>query len=215
MDKMKAPCPDDESKAMEKEESAAGNEDAAKQAAPEQTGKPEEESNSAEAGKPAGPDWKDLYARTLADFDNFKKRTARDRDDTYRYAEADILKDILPAIDNLALALAAADRDDAFVKGVRMAYDTFLAALKERGAEPFDSVGKPLDTAMMEAVAQLPNAEYPEGIVTNEVKRGWMLKGKTLRAAQVVTSAGAPSAQAQPTAAPADDPDETKGGENG
>lgn len=170
---------------------------------PEESAAAEEKSGAtAGSAKPAEPDWKDLYARLLADFDNFKKRTARDREDTYRYAEADILEDILPAIDNLALALAAAgDRDDAFVKGVRMAYDTFLGALKERGAEPFDSVGKPLDPETMEAVAQLPNAEYAEGVVTNEVKRGWTLKGRTLRAAQVVTSAGAPEPKAQETEA--------------
>ena len=143
------------------------------------------------AEKPADPDWKDLYARLLADFDNFKKRTARDRDDIYRYAEAEILKDILPAVDNLALALSSAkDPEDPFVKGVSMTMDSFLAALKEHGAEPFDSVGKPLDTDRMEAVAQLPDDEAEEGTVTKEIKKGWTLKGRVLRAAQVLVSAG-------------------------
>ena len=140
---------------------------------------------------PKEPDWKDLYARLLADFDNFKKRTARDREDTYRYAEADILKDILPAVDNLALALSNTKNDkDPFVKGVWLVYDTFISALKEHGAEPFDSVGKPLDTETMEAIAQIPSETVAEGLVSNEVKRGWMLKGKVLRAAQVVVSSG-------------------------
>ena len=73
-----------------------------------------EESSSVKAtedkpeDKPAEPDWKALYALTLADFDNYKKRAARDREDTYRYAEMDILKDILPVVDNLSLALANA-----------------------------------------------------------------------------------------------------------
>ena len=145
--------------------------------------------------KPAEPDWKDLYARLLADFDNYKKRAARDREDTYRFAEADILKDVLPAVDNLALALdnAKEQADEPFVKGVRLVYDALLKSLADHGAEPFDSLGKPLDTERMEAIAQLPSADVAEGLVSNEVKRGWMLKDKVLRAAQVVVSAGAPA----------------------
>lgn len=142
--------------------------------------------------KPAEPDWKTLYALTLADFDNYKKRAARDREDTYRYAEADILKDVLPAVDNLQLALANAKEraDDPFVKGVQLVHDTLLKSLKEHGAEPFDSIGLDLDTEKMEAIATLPHAEIPEGKVSIESKKGWMLKDKVLRAAQVVVSSG-------------------------
>jgi molecular chaperone GrpE len=141
---------------------------------------------------PAEPDWKDQYARLLADFDNFKKRVARDREDTYRYAEADILLSILPVVDNLSLALDnAKDRcEDPFVKGVKLVYDTVLKALKDHQAEPFDSVGKVLDTEKMDAVATLPDEKFEEGLVSYEIKKGWILKGKTLRAAQVVVSSG-------------------------
>ena len=140
----------------------------------------------------AEPDWKTLYALTLADFDNYKKRAARDREDTYRYAEADILKDVLPAVDNLQLAIESAKNkaDDPFVKGVQLVYDTLLKSLKDHGAEPFDSVGKDLDTEKMEAIATLPSPEVEEGKVSIESKKGWMLRDKVLRAAQVVVSAG-------------------------
>ena len=155
-----------------------------------------EKSSSAKAteDKPAEPDWKTLYALTLADFDNYKKRAARDREDTYRYAEMDILKDVLPAVDNLSLALAnaTANKDDPFVKGVQLVYDTLLKSLKEHGAEPFDSVGKDLDTERMEAIATLPSPDVPEGKVSIESKKGWMLKDKVLRVAQVVVSSGKP-----------------------
>ena len=142
--------------------------------------------------KSAEPDWKDLYARLLADFDNYKKRAAREREDTYRYAESDILKDVLPTVDNLQLALDnAKDRaDDEFVKGVKLVYDSLVSALKDHGAEPFDSVGKALDTECMEAIATLPSEDVAEGLVSIESKRGWKLKDKVLRAAQVVVSAG-------------------------
>ena len=164
---------------------AAEETSAADEAAKESATQPEKEPVAAE------PDWKDQYVRLMADFDNFKKRTARDREDTYRYAEADILKDLLPTVDNLALALGnAKDPDDDFVKGVRLVYDTFLKALKDHGAEPFDSVGLELDPEKMEAIATLPSPDYEEGKVSTEVKRGWMLKEKLLRAAQVVVSSG-------------------------
>ena len=160
----------------------------AAEAAGEETEKPAEEKKDE---KPAEPDWKDHYARLLADFDNFKKRTARDREDIFRYAESDILKDFLPVVDNLSLALStAANKEDPFVKGVQLVYDTFLNALKDHGAEPFDSVGLELDTEKMDAIAQLPSDTIEEGRVSNEAKRGWMLKGKVLRAAQVVVSSG-------------------------
>ena len=142
-----------------------------------------------------GIETKTLYALTLADFDNYKKRAARDREDTYRYAEMDILKDVLPAVDNLQLALANAKEksDDPFVKGVQLVYDTLLKSLKDHGAEPFDSVGKELDTEKMEAIATLPSPDVPEGKVSIESKKGWMLKDKVLRAAQVVVSSGKPA----------------------
>jgi len=157
-------------------------------------GKDAASTKPADPEKPAEPDWKTLYALTLADFDNYKKRAARDREDVYRFAESDILKDVLPAIDNLQLALdnAKDKAEDPFVKGVQLVYDTLLKSLKDHGAEPFDSVGKELDTGKMEAIATLPSAEFEEGKVSIESKRGWMLKDKVLRAAQVVVSSGKP-----------------------
>ena len=156
---------------------------------------PAEPEQPAAEDKPAEPDWKALYALTLADFDNYKKRAARDREDTFRFAEMDILKDVLPAVDNLELALSNAKEkaEDPFVKGVQLIYDTLLKSLKDHGAEPFESVGKDLDTARMEAIATLPSPDVPEGKVSIESKKGWMLKDKVLRAAQVVVSSGKPA----------------------
>lgn len=151
----------------------------------------EPEAPKAEPEVKTEPDWKELYARMKADFENYKKRALRDREETYRYAEADILSDVLPAIDNLELALnKAEDKEAPFVKGVTLVYESMLGALKGHGAEPFDSVGEALDTEKMEAIATLPSDTVEEGKVSNEIKRGWMLKGKVLRPAQVVVSNG-------------------------
>ena len=140
--------------------------------------------------KPA-TDWKDLYARTLADFDNYRKRASRDREELVKFATSEAVKDMLPTADNLALALdQAKDKEDPFVKGVQLAYDGFLKALKDHGAEPFESVGETLDPNRHEAIATLPSETVEEGKISTEVKKGWMLNGRLLRAAQVVVSSG-------------------------
>ena len=152
----------------------------------------------AAAEPPAEPDWKDRYARLLADFDNYRKRVARDREELAQFAAKDILKDLLPTVDNLALALEKAEnKEDPFVQGVKLAYDGFLKALADHGATPLDSVGEPFDTNFHDALAQLPSSDVAEGIVMNEVKRGWLLHGKLLRPAQVVVSSGAPAQPAE------------------
>ena len=158
----------------------------------EDAGEAVEPAKEQASAEPSEPDWKKLYAITLADFDNYKKRAARDREDVYRYAEADILKDVLPVVDNLSLALAnAKDPEDDFVKGVRLVYDGLLKALADHGAKPMEELlGKELDPNFHEAIATLPNEEYEEGRISNIVKTGWMLNDKLLRAAQVVVSAG-------------------------
>ena len=151
----------------------------------------EPEPDTAEKSEEPATDWKDLYARTLADFDNYRKRASRDREELVKFATSEAVKDMLPTVDNLALALdQAKDKEDPFVKGVQLAYDGFLTALKDHGAEPFDSVGETLDPNRHEAIATLPSETVEEGKISTEVKKGWMLNGRLLRAAQVVVSSG-------------------------
>ena len=166
--------------------------------APENPENPEAPEVPEKPETPAEPNWKDQYARTLADFDNYRKRVARDREELAQFAAKDILKDLLPTVDNLALALEKAEnKEDPFVQGVKLAYDGFLKALADHGATPLDSVGEPFDTNFHDALAQLPSSDVAEGIVMNEVKRGWLLHGKLLRPAQVVVSSGAPAQPAE------------------
>ena len=179
------------------EETVSSEEPKAEEKKSDEAEKPAEaeKAKPAEPEKPQDPDWKTLYAITLADFDNYKKRAARDREDVYRYAESDILKDVLPTVDNLGLALAnAKDKDNEFVKGVQMVYDGLLKALADHGAKPMvDLVGKELDPNFHEAIATLPSVEVEAGKISNVAKTGWTLNDKLLRAAQVVVSAGAPA----------------------
>ena len=144
-----------------------------------------------ESGDEQSPDWKDMYARLLADFDNYRKRVSRDREELVKFAASDAIGDMLGTADNLALARGQAkDQEDPFVKGVKLAYEGFLKALKDHGAEPFESVGEVLDPSRHEAIATLPSDSVEEGRISNEAKKGWMLNGRLLRAAQVVVSSG-------------------------
>ena len=175
-------------------EAAAEGADAAEAAekpeAGEEAGQPAGE-QAKDKKKPVGPDWKDLYARTLADFENFRKRTDRDREDLVKLAAKDIIKDLLATADNLALALdKAQDKEEPFVKGVQLVYDSFIKVLADHGATPIDSVGEPFDTSFHEALTQQPSDTVPEGHIITEFKRGWLLNGKLLRAAQVIVSSG-------------------------
>ena len=150
-----------------------------------------EDGSAAEEAPSAEPDWKDMYARMLADFDNYRKRVSRDREELVKFAASETVKDMLVTADNLALALRQAkDPEDPFVKGVQLAYESFLKALKDHGAEPFESVGEELDPNRHEAIATLPSDSMEEGKISTEVKKGWMLNGRLLRAAQVVVSSG-------------------------
>ena len=176
--------PSDDNAAREEEKANA------EATAPDEAPAPDETAAS-EAPAPTEPNWREMYARTMADFDNFRKRTARDREELFKSAATDILKDLLPTVDNLALALdKAADKEDPFVKGIQLVYDGLVKMLADHGAVPVDSLGEALDTNFHEAIATLPSPEVPEGHVMTEVKRGWLLNGKVLRAAQVVVSAG-------------------------
>ena len=151
----------------------------------------EEGGSATDETSPAEPDWKDMYARMLADFDNYRKRVSRDREELVKFAASETVKDMLVTADNLALALGQAkEPEDPFVKGVQLAYESFLKALKDHGAEPFESVGEELDPNRHEAIATLPSDSMEEGKISTEVKKGWMLNGRLLRAAQVVVSSG-------------------------
>ncbi len=163
----------------------------AETAAEQPAEEPKAEEKPAEE-KPAEPDWRDRCARLMADYDNYRKRVTRDREDLVKSAAKDVVKDVLSTVDNLARALdGAKDKaDDPFVQGVKLVYDGLLKTLADHGATPLDSVGEPFDANFHEAVAQFPSQEVEEGVVMAETLRGWLLHGKLLRAAKVVVSSG-------------------------
>jgi molecular chaperone GrpE len=139
----------------------------------------------------------DQVLRLRADFDNFRKRTDREKGDTYRRAHEDLMLELLPVLDHLALGLSAAvehedqESNGAFAKGYSMLSDQLLGVLKQFGLRPIESPGMEFDPNVHEAVSYIPAADCPEGAVVSEIQKGYYLGDKLLRAARVVVCRGA------------------------
>jgi molecular chaperone GrpE len=131
----------------------------------------------------------DLYdrlLRTTAEFDNYRKRVDRERRDLADAAARDLVRDLLPIVDDFDRALTApAGSDEAVRRGVELIHRRLLEVIRARGVEPFDSVGQVFDPAWHEAVATEPARGRPEGEIVAELRRGYRLNGRLLRAAQV------------------------------
>ena len=134
----------------------------------------------------------DRLLRLQADFDNFRKRTQREKADWIRGANEDILSELLPVIDHLELALGAtegATAPDALTQGVRMVREQLLGALARFGLQPVDA-GATFDPTRHEAISHLASATVSENGIIAQSRRGYQLGDRMLRPAQVVVSSG-------------------------
>ena len=161
--------------------------------APESAAAPAAEAEKAapEAGELAA--LKDRHMRLMADFDNYRKRQIREREEWVKRANEQLLGDLLPVVDHLELALQkAASPADPFAAGVKLVYDQLISLLDRYGVTPIDAKGQPFDPTIHEALSQMTSATVPAHAVIDQFRRGWRLAGRLLRPAQVVVSAGAP-----------------------
>lgn len=134
---------------------------------------------------------KDHLLRTAADYDNFRKRTKRDLDDAKRRANEDVLREILPVVDNLERALGAADtaKDiEAVKEGVRMVLRGFDEVAQRLNLSRVPALGQPFDPNVHDAIQQLETDDHEPGTVVAEVVPGYKLGDRLLRAALVVVS---------------------------
>ena len=139
---------------------------------------------------------RDQLLRTAADFDNYRKRQVREREEWVKRANEELLGDLLPVVDHLELALGkSADPADPLAAGVRLVYDQFIALLERNGVTPIDAKGQPFNPAFHEALAQMNSATVPAQEVIDQFRRGWLLAGRLLRPAQVIVSSGVPDSE--------------------
>jgi molecular chaperone GrpE len=129
-----------------------------------------------------------LAQRTQADFENYRKRMAREVGAAESRGIAKVVKEILPALDNLELALQAAG-DGEVADGFKLVRNEFLAALARLGIEPYSPEGEPFDPSEHEAMSQLPVEGVETGTVASVYQQGYRIDGTVLRPARVVVAA--------------------------
>ena len=128
------------------------------------------------------------YLRLYAEFENYKKRTRQELDTERIYRAQSVLRDILPAIDNIERALAQQGESDEFKslhKGVEMIYESLLHSLKENGLEVIEALDAPFDPNLHQAVMQDSDSSKDSGIVLEELQKGYKLKERVLRPSMV------------------------------
>jgi len=141
--------------------------------------------------------------RTAAEFDNFKKRAVKEKEDVQRFGIERLLKDFLPVMDNLERALDHAEQHDPrqVIEGVRLVQKLFETTLAKHGVTGFSAVGKPFDPALHEALMQQESDE-PAGTVVSEMAKGYKLNDRLVRPAAVVVAKPRTPAQTAPATPP-------------
>jgi molecular chaperone GrpE len=145
----------------------------------------------AEAKAREAAEAQERYLRALADFDNFRRRVAREREEWRRQAQEELLREVLPALDNFDRALAAepgAGSDASFRAGVELIHREFLKALERLGVRPFSAVGELFDPLRHEAVGRLERRDVSDQTVVGEMQRGYVFNERVLRPARVVVA---------------------------
>ncbi|MEZ0286041.1 MAG: nucleotide exchange factor GrpE [Thermoleophilia bacterium] len=135
----------------------------------------------------------DALQRLKAEFDNYRKRTERDREAVVTGAQRELVRGLLPVMDNLERAVAAlGERGDEIVAGLEMVRGQLAGLLAGHGVEEIEAAGRPFDPNVHEAVAQVPSAEHPDGAVVEVIEKGYRISDHVLRPSRVVVAAGGP-----------------------
>ncbi len=127
----------------------------------------------------------DKYLRLAAEYDNYRKRTAKEKENLYGDAKADTIKPFLDVYDNLLRGAAGLAEDDPHRQGMDMIVKQFLAVLEKLGVKPIEAEGKPFDVNVHNAVMHIDDENYPENTVVEVFQQGFMLGDKVLRFAMV------------------------------
>ena len=142
------------------------------------------------AAPPENIDFKDRYLRTLADFENFRKRSEREKQEFFKYALAGLMKELLPVLDNFDRSLEHAAEGDDFHRGMLLIYKQMFDTLTKHGLRPIDESGVPFDPKIHEAVVREENSSVPSHTVTGILQKGYFLHDRLLRPAMVKVAVG-------------------------
>jgi molecular chaperone GrpE len=137
--------------------------------------------------------FRDLALRSQADFENYKKRSAREKEEAIRYANSSLLERLVSIIDNFELGLTAAKEQgeqSPIYSGMVLVQKQLNDLLAENGLQPIEAEGRRFDPNVHEAIAHEPSDQVPDGIVLRQTRRGYRFKDRLLRPAKVVVSSG-------------------------
>ena len=137
--------------------------------------------------------FRDLALRSQADFENYKKRAAREKEEAIKYANGSLLEKLVAIVDNFELGLEAAKGEgeqSPVYSGMTLVLKQLNDFLAENGLQAIDSEGKTFDPNLHEAIVHEPSDQVPEGLVLRQTPRGYRLKDRLLRPAKVVVSSG-------------------------
>ena len=130
-------------------------------------------------------DLTDRLQRTMAEFDNFRKRTEKEKASMYIIGAKEIVEKILPVVDNFERGLATAQEGDAFADGMKMIYKQLMTTLDELGVKPIEAVGQPFDTNYHNAVMHVEDESLGENVVAEELQKGYTYKDFVIRHSMV------------------------------
>jgi molecular chaperone GrpE len=130
-------------------------------------------------------DLQDRLLRKQAEFDNFRRRGERERSEFYQFASMEVVRDLLPLLDDFERAVKAPGASEEYAKGVELIYSRFFETLKKTGLEPIETAGKKFDPNLHEAIGRVESEEAEDQAILSEMQRGYLFKGKLLRPAWV------------------------------
>lgn len=131
------------------------------------------------------------YMRVQADYDNFRRRSRLEKEDFAKYASMKLIEQLLPIVDNFERALAASQQAkdfDALVKGIEMTAKQLDQVLESEGLKSIESVNQPFNPDFHQAIMQVESEEHEEGVIVEEIQKGYTLKDKVIRPAMVKVS---------------------------
>ncbi len=138
--------------------------------------------------------FRDLAMRSQADFENYKRRSAREKEEAIKYANTSFLEKLVSIVDHFELGLEAArgegGKKSPIYSGMSLVLKQLQDFLAENGLQPIDAVGQKFDPNLHEAIAHEPSNEVPEGLVIRQTRRGYRFKDRLLRPSAVVVSSG-------------------------
>ncbi|MDD6203037.1 MAG: nucleotide exchange factor GrpE [Lachnospiraceae bacterium] len=183
---------EEQNKKEEKKEETQESQEAKNSTDDEKSSKKKKKADKkAEAYEEKIADLEDRVKRQMAEFENFRKRTEKEKSTMFEMGAKSVIEKILPVVDNFERGLSAIpeeEKDSAFAEGMNMIYKQLMTELENLGVKPIEALGKEFDPQFHNAVMQVESDEYPEGVIAQELQKGYLYRESVVRHSMVAVS---------------------------